>query len=673
VVWGALMLLTPFFRYQVIAILMVPWGLISLVVLLAAGIFSWRQNFRPARFYIFAWFGLIVTFILVLLVKLGVTPSTVFSENAYRLGLVWMAVCWSIALADRINLLKAETEEANLDLRNSELRLSQILEGLPIGVVVYGKDHKPTFANQRSIDILSNPDREIEVDISAGRTLAQAIKYFSLREADSDQEYPLERMPIYSALKGKPASVDDIEVDLVERRVPLEIWASPVRDNAGKVESAVAAFQDISQRKQAEAELADSRRHLENLVEERTAELNIVNDQLQMRVQWLSAINLVNQVMARSADFMEIYKKVIEIINDLFATQDSFIAELVGGSKQLKILAHSCHGDLHPGLTGSVSSLPDTFLSDLNIEHGKLAFYSKDQLSPLSGPIGMHFQVTEIHAIVLIPLQIRERVLGFLGLEVQDEERIITPEETSLLNIFSTDIAQLIEDSHQYEQTKALITAEERNRLARDLHDSVTQVLFSATLLAEVLPKIWRRDPEQGLQRLDKLRGLTRGALAEMRTMLLELRPSAVINTPLDELLSQLTEAFTSRSGLPFQLYIEQIPSLPDDVQTSFYRIAQEALNNVVKHAQAKLVSVSLSAAPLSAGSAGEEWYEVKMAIQDDGVGFSTSEEHANRLGIGIMHERAAAIQACLSLESKPGYGTQVTVIWSNPSGNQNE
>ena len=83
-----------------------------------------------------------------------------------------------------------------------------------------------------------------------------------------------------------------------------------------------------------------------------------------------------------------------------------------------------------------------------------------------------------------------------------------------------------------------------------------------------------------------------------MRTMLLELRPSAVINTPLGELLAQLTEAITSRTGLPFQLFIEQIPTLPEDVHTSFYRIAQEGLNNVVKHAEASLVTVEFERQP---------------------------------------------------------------------------
>ena len=150
-----------------------------------------------------------------------------------------------------------------------------------------------------------------------------------------------------------------------------------------------------------------------------------------------------------------------------------------------------------------------------------------------------------------------------------------------------------------------------------------------------------------------------------MRTLLLELRPSALmINTPLGDLLTQLTEAVTSRSGLSFQLFIEQIPILPEDVQINFYRIAQEALNNVVKHAQARQVTMSLSAIPLTPDASGSARHEVTLMVQDDGVGFSSGTERSTKLGIGIMHERAAAIQANLSMKSQPGYGTQITLIW---------
>jgi signal transduction histidine kinase len=167
------------------------------------------------------------------------------------------------------------------------------------------------------------------------------------------------------------------------------------------------------------------------------------------------------------------------------------------------------------------------------------------------------------------------------------------------------------------------------------------------------------------MESLKELQRLTRGALAEMRTMLLELRPYSVLKTSLPELLAQLTEAITSRTALPFQLAIEQTPSLPDDVHISFYRIAQETLNNVVKHAQASQVSVSLSITPLAPDSEGMERHEVKLEISDDGVGFSTESQQSGHMGLGIMNERAAAINADLSIDSQPGSGTCVTLIWT--------
>jgi PAS domain-containing protein len=150
-----------------------------------------------------------------------------------------MAVGWSMALADRINLLKAETESANRSLRNSEGRLSQILEGMPLGVVVYTNDHKPKYANRRAEDILINPARGIRPDISVGRTIARAIEYFSLKIAGSHEPYPIENFPAYTALHGRPAYVDDIEIDRGDEALPLEMWASPIRDETGIVESAV--------------------------------------------------------------------------------------------------------------------------------------------------------------------------------------------------------------------------------------------------------------------------------------------------------------------------------------------------------------------------------------------------------------------------------------------------
>ena len=231
------------------------------------------MGFHPSRFFMLAWFVMAVSLILFLMVRQGIVPSTYFTENIYQLGLALMVVCWSIALADRITLLRAETEVANRSLRNSEHQLSQILEGMPLGVIVYGKDQKSKYLNQRTVEILSNPAQGTEPDIKTEHTLAQAMEYFSPQVAGTGEKYPLENMPAYKALSGESTFAANMEADIGDRYVPLEVWASPIRDDAGNVESAIVALQDITQRRQAEVELAEYRKHLEKLVENRTAEL----------------------------------------------------------------------------------------------------------------------------------------------------------------------------------------------------------------------------------------------------------------------------------------------------------------------------------------------------------------------------------------------------------------
>jgi PAS domain S-box-containing protein len=202
------------------------------------------------------------------------------------------------------------------------------------------------------------------------------------------------------------------------------------------------------------------------------------------------------------------------------------------------------------------------------------------------------------------------------------------------------------------------VTAD-RTRLARDLHDAVTQTLFSASLTAEVLPDLWDMDVDEAKKSTEELRQLTRGALAEMRTLLLELRPSTLTQTRLNDLIKQLCEAFIGRSRLPITLTIEGECQLPPDVQIAFYRVAQESLNNVFKYARATQVNVKLFLSPSS----------VHLETHDNGVGFDMSMAKPTSLGMRIMHERAEAIGADLQISSTPGSGTCVEMTWNeNPN-----
>jgi signal transduction histidine kinase len=195
--------------------------------------------------------------------------------------------------------------------------------------------------------------------------------------------------------------------------------------------------------------------------------------------------------------------------------------------------------------------------------------------------------------------------------------------------------------------------------LARDLHDAVTQTLFSASLTADVLPDLWDMDVEEAKKSTEELRQLTRGALAEMRTLLLELRPATLTQTRLNDLIKQLCEALVGRSRLPITLTVEGECKLPPDVQIAFYRIAQESLNNVFKYARATRVDVNLHLSPSL----------VHLETCDDGVGFDMSTVKPTSMGMRIMRERADSIGAHLNVNSSPGAGTCVEVTWNDPAG----
>jgi PAS domain S-box-containing protein len=198
----------------------------------------------------------------------------------------------------------------------------------------------------------------------------------------------------------------------------------------------------------------------------------------------------------------------------------------------------------------------------------------------------------------------------------------------------------------------------ERTRLARDLHDAVTQTLFATTLIAEVIPDLWDVNPPEARRRLEELRQLTRGALAEMRTLLVELRPNALTEIPLPVLLRQLTEAMAGRARIPIHLNADGMTPdrrPPAEVQVGLYRIAQEALNNVAKHANATQAIVTLRLGD-----------SVRLTVADDGAGFDPRAVGADHLGLHIMRERAETMGARFSLYSEPGEGTQVSVVWGD-------
>ena len=194
---------------------------------------------------------------------------------------------------------------------------------------------------------------------------------------------------------------------------------------------------------------------------------------------------------------------------------------------------------------------------------------------------------------------------------------------------------------------------EERQRLARDLHDNVSQLLFSANILAETLPRLLKTHPEEIGESLTQLYHWTKGAQTEMRGLLLELRPNGLQQMNLSMLLTQLADSFTTRTTIPVELHLDKDKHIPTLYNEAFYRIAQEAFTNIIKHAHATEVSLTFSAHD----------HQFMLSIQDNGRGFDSATIPSERLGQKIMQERAADIGATIDIYSNLGKGTCVTVI----------
>jgi two-component system nitrate/nitrite sensor histidine kinase NarX len=264
----------------------------------------------------------------------------------------------------------------------------------------------------------------------------------------------------------------------------------------------------------------------------------------------------------------------------------------------------------------------------------------------------------ETHSCLLVPIITRAHIVGLLWFGHHQPD-LYTEVQAEYITAIASQVGIAIENAHYYEEMQAAAADRERNHLAQELHDSVSQTLLSANLIAESLPTLWEQAPEQGRHALRQLHFMMRSALAEMRSLMLELRPAMLGQKPLGEILRQLSNGFAGRSQIAVQLKVSGDTILPAICQIAFYRVAQGALNNILQHAHASQVIIELNCLPKY----------VELRIADDGVGFDPAAVASDRMGLTIMRERAEKIGATFQVESKPGQGTQITVRYDYPIG----
>ncbi len=250
-----------------------------------------------------------------------------------------------------------------------------------------------------------------------------------------------------------------------------------------------------------------------------------------------------------------------------------------------------------------------------------------------------------------VPLTIQENVVGMLSLDY-DEPGRYTDHHARLALGIANQAAIAIDNSRLYWQAKELAALEERNRLARELHDSVSQALYGIALGARTARAQLDRDPARAKDPIEYTLQLAEAGLAEMRALIFELRPESLKTDGLVAALSKQAAATRARHHLNVTTDLcEEMEDMPLDVKEALYRIAQEALHNIVKHAKATNVVLKLVCEPGNVAL---------LEISDDGVGFDAQGTFPGHLGLKSMRERVMRVGGVLTVRSEPGHGTRI-------------
>lgn len=412
---------------------------------------------------------------------------------------------------------------------------------------------------------------------------------------------------------------------------------------------------NVLDRRDAELQLRETNLTLERRVDERTQQLNYRRRVAEALRDGLAVLNSERAL----ADILHF---VVDQAVHLLGTAGGALYQLDNDRHMLHVGAASGLDDAYTmleipagrAITGRTVALgKPVSVPDMQAASDLLDSYLNEPGIDPRWASAMQWLKSEYNAMLSVPVRTRGEVYGALTLYYHQAQQF-SDDVIGLAVAFADQAALVIENARLRDRVREAAVVEERNRLARDLHDAVTQTLFSASMIADTLPELWQIDQADARQQLNRLGQLTRGALAEMRSLLVELRPARLLETDMPTLLQQLVNAAQARSKAEITLNIQVSEPPPDDVKIALYRIAQEAFNNLIRHAAADHVFLSFR------GDADQ----IRLQILDDGCGFDRDSIPPGHFGVQIMAERAAAIGASLDVDTRPGEGTAITVLW---------
>jgi len=401
---------------------------------------------------------------------------------------------------------------------------------------------------------------------------------------------------------------------------------SAIRDADGVITHFVKVAEDITERKRAEEALGQ-------------------------RVGELITLNRIAQTVATVTDLPAALEIVAETVTHLLDATTTVIASLHGD--RMEVLAQFDRTPGSPGVVGQVFPLGDASLVHQMIEQGEPLVAPDGRGGQFPPLLRERMHAVGVRTVLVVPLRARGVIIGVMGVGTDQVDRVFTETEMALAGTIAGDVAGAIENARLYEQAQAVAIDGERRRLGRELHDSVTQSLYSLTLLTNG----WGAMAEQG--RLEdapdsfrQLGDVALQALKEMRLLIHELRPTVLEEMGLVGALQQRLDTVERRVSVETRLLTQgEVDHLPRAVEEQLFHIAQEALNNALRHAEATAITVRIEA----------QDEQVTLFVQDDGMGFDSTLDSAG-MGLTTMQERAEAIGGRVSITSAPQQGTTVEV-----------
>lgn len=424
-------------------------------------------------------------------------------------------------------------------------------------------------------------------------------------------------------------------------------------------------IRDITEQKLTKRLLTEVTTELELRVEQRTLELRAANERLQREIDereraqraeheqcvFAEALRDTALSLTGTLDLPEVLDRILFNLRRVI-DHDAAAIVLVNGDGMT--ITRSRHAQ--PSATSVISEaeLSKRAFAALKTVIDNRVPLVISEWDTLDNPLAASLPPNQgYRSAVGLPLMVQDNVIGIL-LFLGEQSGQFVAAQVDYLQAFAATAASAIRNVMAHEQSRALARADERQRFARELHDAVTQTLFTASLIADSLPYLWKQDPEEAVEQVEQLKSLNRGALAEMRTLLLELRPEHLAKVELVDHLKRLVAALQARKHVTVDLVIKDGDPLPHEVRFAFYRIAQEAINNIVKHARATHVQIRF----FSTGTRAD------LSISDNGVGF-VKRRMTTGIGMETMRERAEAVGARLKITSRRSRGTTVNVVWS--------